>query len=61
MQLGRELAKAKAKKSGQVLTAIIIHSGRLYWDRLQILVAVMRAGKSKDKRQNVEIKPYCSQ
>ena len=51
-QLVRQLAKSNAKKSGIAM---------IFWDRLQFLVAVMKVGKSKDKRQNVEIKLYCSQ
>ena len=46
-QLGRELAKTKAKKSGQALSDNY-KSQWIYWDRLQFLVAVMQAGKSKD-------------
>lgn len=46
-QLGRELTKTKAKKSGQALSENY-KSNWIYWDRLQFLVAVMQAGKSKD-------------
>ena len=53
-QLRRELGKTKAKKSGQALANY--KSQWLYWDRLEFLVAVMQAGKSEEKRQNVEIK-----
>lgn len=46
-QLGREIAKSKAKKSGQARSECY-KSSWAYWDRLQFLVPVMQAGKSKD-------------
>ena len=46
-QLGRELTKTKAKRSGQA-TSECYRSQWIYWERLQFLVAVMQAGKSAD-------------
>ena len=46
-QLGREISKTNAKKSGQGLNDNYM-SNWVYWDRLQFLVPVMQAGKSKD-------------
>ena len=43
----REVAKTHQKKSGQRVSESY-KSGRIYWDRLQFLVPVIRAGKSKD-------------
>ena len=46
-QLGRELSKTNNKKSGQAVSDNY-KSNWIYWDRLQFLVPVMQAGKSKD-------------
>ena len=46
-QLGREVAKTKAKKSGQDATDNY-KSTWMYWDRLHFLIPVMQAGKNKD-------------
>ena len=46
-QLGREIAKTKAKKSGQGL-GDNYKSSWIYFDRLQFLVPIMQAGRSKD-------------
>ena len=46
-QLGREIAKTKAKKSGQGLGENY-KSSWIYFDRLQFLVPIMQAGRSKD-------------
>ena len=46
-QLGREIAKSKAKKSGQARSESYKLSWA-YWDRSQFLVPVMQAGKSMD-------------
>ena len=43
----REVAKTNQKKSGQGVSENY-KSGRIYWDRLQFLIPVIRAGKSKD-------------
>lgn len=46
-QLGREIGKTRAKKSGQA-TSDNYKPTWPYWDRLQFLVDVMQAGKSRD-------------
>ena len=46
-QLGREIAKTKAKKFGQGLGENY-KSSWIYFDRLQFLVPIMQAGRSKD-------------
>ena len=46
-QLGREMAKVKAKKSGQS-TSENYKPVWLHWEKLQFLIPVMQAGKSKD-------------
>ena len=46
-QLGREVSKTKSKKSGQSVSENY-KSTWMYWDRLQFLMPVMQAGKSKD-------------
>ena len=43
----REVAKTNQKKSGQGVSENY-KSGWIYWDRLQFLILVIRAGKSKD-------------
>ena len=43
----REVAKTNQKKSGQGVSENY-KSGWIYWDRLQFLIPVIRAGKSKD-------------
>ena len=43
----REVAKTNQKKSGQGVRENY-KSGWIYWDRLQFLIPVIRAGKSKD-------------
>ena len=43
----REVAKTNQKKSGEGVSENY-KSGRIYWDRPQFLVPVIRAGKSKD-------------
>lgn len=46
-QLARELAKTNSKKSGQGRSECY-KSTWVYWDRLQFLKPVMKAGKSRD-------------
>ena len=46
-QLGREIAKTKATKSGQSLTDSY-KSSWIFWERLQFLTPVLNAGKSND-------------
>ena len=46
-QLGREIAKVKAKISGQT-TSDNYKPVWLHWEKLQFLIPVMQAGKSKD-------------
>ena len=46
-QLGRELAKTRATKSGQGLSDSY-KSTWIFWERLQFLTTVLNAGKSKD-------------
>ena len=46
-QLGREVSKTKSKKSGQSVSENY-KSTWMYWNRLQFLMLVMQAGKSKD-------------
>lgn len=46
-QLGREITKMKRKKSGQGASESY-KSNWVYWERLQFLVPVMNAGKSRD-------------
>lgn len=50
-QLGREIGKTKAKKSGQGLGENY-KSSWIYFDRLQFLVPIMQAGRSKDSLSN---------
>ena len=47
-QLGREMVKVRARKSGMALSEVY-ESNWIYWDRLQFLTKVMEACKSKDK------------
>ena len=49
-QLGREVAKTNQKKSGQGVGENY-KSAWIYWDRLQFLMPVIKAGKSKDSLQ----------
>ena len=46
-QLGREMVKVRARKSGMALSEVY-ESNWIYWDRLQFLTPVMEARKSKD-------------
>ena len=46
-QLGREMVKVMARKSGTALSEVY-ESNWIYWDRLQFLTNVMEARKSKD-------------
>ncbi|CAB3993455.1 Hypothetical predicted protein [Paramuricea clavata] len=46
-QLGREMVKVRAMKSGMALSEVY-ESNWIYWDRLQFLTKVMEARKSKD-------------
>ena len=46
-QLGRELAKTRATKSGQGLSDSY-KSTWIFWESLQFLTTVLNAGKSKD-------------
>ena len=48
----REVAKTNQKKSGQGVSENY-KSGWIYWDRLQFLIPVIRAGKSKDWQKNI--------
>ena len=50
-QLGREIAKTKATKSGQSLTDSY-KSSWIFWERLQFLTPVLNAGKSNDNLTN---------
>ena len=52
-QLSREVAKTNQKKSGQGVSENYKTSW-VYWDRLQFLIPVIRAGKSKDTLQAPE-------
>ena len=47
VQLGREMVKGRARKSGTALSEVY-ESNWIYWDRLQFLTKVMEARKSKD-------------
>lgn len=49
-QLGREVAKTNQKKSGQAVGENY-KSTWIYWDKLQFLIPVIKAGKSKDSLQ----------
>jgi len=49
-QLGREVAKANQKISGQGVRGNY-KSTWIYWDKLQFLMPVIKAGKSKDSLQ----------
>ena len=49
-QLSREVAKTNQKKSGQGVEESY-KSTWLYWDKLQFLIPVIRAGKSRDSIQ----------
>ena len=47
----REVAKTNQKKSGQGFSENYKY-GWIYWDRLEFLIPVIRAGKSKDWHKN---------
>ena len=46
-QLGREINKVRKKKSGQAATDNY-ESNWVFWEKLQFLIPVMQAGKSRD-------------
>ena len=46
-QIGREINKVRKKKSGQAATDNY-ESNWVFWEKLQFLIPVMQAGKSRD-------------
>ena len=59
LQLGREVAKVNATKSGQAVDDLYKPSW-MYWDRLQFLKPVMQQGKSRDTLQDTPSSNYAN-